>query len=527
MPRVPPQRRRTVPGGRASKAPSRWGWWLTIALLLGGGLWAWSERDVLRGLLPDTQLNELLARADGAFEAGRLSGSDGQSARELYSAARALSPDNERALSGLEKVGQAEFERARASFEAGRLDEAEKALEQARALLGGGSELDRLAGEIDTTRARGTQLDSLLERARQAHADGHLDGAGGAVALYRQMLVADPGNAVARHELDGLGAELATGIRKALAADDLADADARLAQLADVLPDFAALPGLRADVGKARAQADARRDELLQQADAALAAGRLDGDGEDNALARYRAVLARETDNVAAHDGLRRVAAALLQRADAAIAAGHFDHAGRDLATATGLAPDSVELADARARLKAAQDKSATEARQTASSNTAPEAGNAPVPVSDADRAKAQALITRAQAAASAGDLMLPPGDCAYDLYRSALSADPDNADALAGLATLPSVARRLFDQAIAVDELDRAADFMATFSELAPGSAALPELRTKLAGAWLDQADQRADGGDLGQARHALEKARALAPDDSRIDALSQRLGG
>jgi tetratricopeptide (TPR) repeat protein len=516
-------RERVVPPRRAAPERRRstrgWGWLVALVLLCGAGAWAWSDRDTLRALLPSTQLNDILTRADQALSAGRLDGSDGSSARELYSAARALAPDNERALGGLQQVGQAELKKAQAAFEAGRLDDAGHALEQARALLGGGSELDALANSIAAARARGTQLASLVDRARQALADGHIDGKDGAAALYQQILSADPGNAIAKHGLDRIGSDLAAQIRKALAANDLAGAQDHVQQLADLLPDYGDLPGLRAAVAQAQSQADAKRTDLLKQAAEDLAAGRVDGSGDDNALARYRAVLAIDADDADAHAGLQHVAAALLVRANASIDSGRADEAARLLDEASKLAPDSPDLAAARTRLRNAAST------QTHDDDTA--APPPPPQLSADQRAKVQALITRAQAAAASGDLMLPPANSAYDLYRSALVIDPNNGDALAGLATLPAAARRLFDTAIGQGKPGHAADLMATFAELAPGSAALPAMRGKLATAWLDRASKRADMGDLGEARRALGEARRLAPDDPRISAIAQRLGG
>ncbi|HET8898688.1 MAG TPA: hypothetical protein VFN09_07975 [Rhodanobacteraceae bacterium] len=494
------------------KTPIRWGWWVALALLVGGGLWAWSERDTLRALVPNTQLNAILERADQAFAAGTLVGNDGNSARELYSAARALSPDSERALAGLQKVGEAQLQLAEQAFKAGKLDQAGHALEQARALLGGGKALDQLASDIAAARARGSRLANLLERAQQARADGRLDGPGGAAALYQEMLTADPANAVARHGLDGIGRDLATALRQALAAGKLAEAQQGVQQLGNLLPGFAELPALRASVAAAQAKADAARDALLKQAAADLAAGHLAGAGEANALARYRAVLALDADNADAHAGLRAVAAALVKQAEADIRAGRLDVAATALDQALTVAPDSVALADARAHLKAARQAPTVAAT---------------VSLSAADRAKAQALITRAQAAAVSGDLVLPPGDSAYDLYRSALAIDDNNADALAGLATLPATARSLFEQALDQRDPDLAADRMAAFAALAPGSTALPALRSQLAAAWFDQASRNADMGKLAEARRALGKARSLAPNDSRIAVLTQRLGG
>ncbi len=209
---VPGEKRtRTTPAPR--RGLRRW-WWLLLALLaIVLAALAWTHQDALRSLLPRTQLNTLLERADQALDAGRLEGRDGNSARELYEAVRALEPDNEQAIEGLRKVGDAELERARQAIAQHDYDAAQNALSDARSLLGGGDAVNALSQQLVKARQSQAQTGILITQARTAFAQGQLDGASGAAALYRQALEADPDNAVARHGLDQVGNALAAQAR--------------------------------------------------------------------------------------------------------------------------------------------------------------------------------------------------------------------------------------------------------------------------------------------------------------------------
>ncbi len=455
-------RQRTV-APRAAQSRRRWPWVVLLLLVLVAGA-AWTQRQTIRSWLPQTQLNQLLDRADAALAAGRLDGHQGESARELYSAARALRADSARAQAGLNAVGQAELAQARTQLDAGQVDAAAESLQAARALLGGGDELDRLDRRLAQAHARSDKLESLLQRAGQALADNHLDGKGGAAALYRQALVAEPGNAIATHGLDKVGVAMSAAARDAINQGQLDQAGQIVQKLGSLLPDFANLPELRAQLSQARKQAADAQQQLLAQADADLAAGRLRGSGPDNALARYRKVLEAEPDNARARQGIARVADGLLARARQRMDDDRLEQAGQLLDEVGALAGQTPQLQAARQHLAELEQKP-----------------KPPPPLTAQQKARVQRLITRAQAAAEDGKLMLPPGNSAYDLYRSALAIDAGNSDAMAGLASLPGQARSLFDQALAAHDTGRAARLLSAFSQLAPGSSALAGMQTRL----------------------------------------------
>lgn len=515
-------------------SPTRRRWRLPALLgaLVVALLTLWLGRGWLGGMLPRTDFNDVLGRAQAALQQGHLDGNDGSSARELFQAAAALEPDNDVARNGLRQVGMAEVSQADAALQAGKLDEAAQAAAVARELLGGGSDVDQLDRMIAARRNAGVPVDALVQQAQQAFAAGQYSGAAGAGALYRKVLAADPGNAVARHGLDQVGDALAAQARQAQDANDNVAAETTIEQLAALQPNNAALPGLRAAHTQAGQTDNAALDTALQQGDAALRAGRIDGPGNDTALAYYHAAQALAPDNPQVQAGLGQVAQALTVQANAALDAGDTTQAAALLDHAQSLAPKSADLAAARARLQgmagnhAATGKPASAGDTTGANHAAAaDGGFLHPPLSPAQNAQLAQLLQRAQVALQRGDIMMPPGNCAYDLYRNALAIDGNNAQAQQGLEALPATVRKLFDQALTAGQLAHAGDMLANLADLAPGDASLGPLRQHLADAWLDAANQQLTTGDRAAAAQSLEQARKLAPNRPRLQELTARL--
>ena len=510
---------------------------LVIVLVLGGGIWVLRQyQNRLRDLVPRTELNDVLSRADSALHDGHLDDTDGTSARELYQSARALEPDNDRARDGLHQVGMAELSLADTAYRAGRLDEAQQDLGVARELLGGGSDVDRLDHLIAQARGKAEPADGLVDRAQQALAAGKLTGDDGAGALYQRVLAADPDNAVARHGLDQVGAGLADQARAALAHDDPDTASATIDQLAALLPSYGDLPALRASLAQAQQQDDGALLEAIAQGQQALRDGRIAGPGDDTALARFKAALALDPTSADARAGLGQVAQALVVQANAALDADDTAQAATLLDQAEALAPKSADLAAARARLRAENAQAtAPAARNTqdvpghATPTPATPAAEPPAPPPPAlttDQIEQVAeLVRRAREAATQGQIMLPPGDSAYDLYRNALAIDGNNQAALQGLQDLPDLVVQQFNQALSGGNLGKASELLGALGDLSPGDNTGNVLRARLVDAWLDQAEGQLDRGDRANAAQSIEQARKLAPYQARVRELTLRL--
>ena len=530
--KVEPAYRRGAPGVKSPYKKPNWFLIVLIAVLLAavGGLWFNQSR--LRSLVPRTDFDEVLHRAQVALQQGHLDGTDGTSARELFEAARALEPDNDAARQGLNDVGRAEVARADAALQAGKIDEASQALANARELLGGGSDVDRLTQAIAKARVSSGQTDTLVAQAQQALSDNKLDGPDGAAALYQRVLAAEPDNAVARHGMDQVGDAMAAQVQKALTANDVAAASAGIDRLAAVLPNYAQLPTLRASLSALQAQSSSALTDAINQGNDALRAGRIDGDGNDTALAHFKAALAIDPNNAQAKAGLGQVAQALVVQANAAIDAGDTDHARQLLDQADALAPGSADLVAARARLgqppvpavpPPSAGNGATASTQQQENNPTPP----PAQLTGQQQIQVADLVSRARQAAARGDIMSPPGNCAYDLYRGALAIDGNNQQALAGLQALPGEVQQQFNNALRGGSLKKASSLLDALSNLEPGDAAIAISRQRLANAWFDQAEQQLDSGDRDNAAASLEQGRQFQPNDPRLREIMARMQG
>ncbi|RDS85386.1 tetratricopeptide repeat protein [Dyella psychrodurans] len=517
--KVDPGYRRNTPPKRKRGGP---GWLMPtlIVVLLAVIAGLWFNQNRLRGLVPRTDFDDVLHRAQVALQQGHLDGTDGTSARELFEAARALEPDNDSARQGLNDVGRAEIARADAALQAGHLDEAESALTNARELLGGGSDVDRLSQAIAKAQVASGETSNLITQAQQALSNGKLEGPDGAATLYQRVLTADPDNAVARHGMDQVGDAMTAQIQKALAANDIATASAGIDHLAALLPNYSQLPTLRASLSAQQAQASGALTDAINQGNDALRAGRVAGDGDDTALAHFKAALAIDPNNAQAKAGLGQVAEALIVQANAAMDSGDTNQAKQLLAQAQALAPNSSDLMAARARL----GQPITPA-QGGNGDTAPTTPS--VSLTPQQQTQVANMVQRAKVAEQHGDIMSPPGDCAYDLYRGALAIDGNNPEALAGLQGLSGRVQQQFNQALNAGNLNKATGLFDALTNLSPGDAGLLRSRQRLADAWVDQAEQQFDSGDRNNAALSLEQGRKLMPNDQRVQQLTVRMQG
>jgi hypothetical protein len=483
-----------------------------LAMLLvvaAAGTWAWRHQDRLRLLLPRTELNATLVRAQAALAQGKLDGSP-DSARQLFESVRSEDPDNDAARHGLGEVGQRLLGRARAALAQGDGAAARQSLAAARELLGGGSAVDELARQLEQADAQKASAAGLLDQANAALAAGRILGNDGAAAEFRRLLDADPASALAQAGLQKCAAALAAEAGAAIDANDLTTAAARGDDIARILPNWPGLPDLLGRITQAREAAHNQVDTLLRQGNDRLRAGNV-STTPDSAEAAFAAAQKLDPGNADAAAGLRRVAQALVIQAEAAIDDSNGERADQLLTRAATLAPDLPELRAGRTALRELRERLDIAAT--------------PAAVSAADSERVAALVAAAQTAAQAGNLIVPPGDCAYDKYRAALALDGNNAAALAGLARLPARARELFDDALAQRQPFRARGLLDTVRQLAPGDPSLASLSRRLVDAFVDLAEQRTDAGLASDAARALEAARKLAPDDPRLAAIDARL--
>jgi hypothetical protein len=495
------------PPSRAAAPAARGRRWIfaAIAVVVIAVLALWFFQNRLRGLLPSTELNTLIARGDKALAEGNLIGNHNDSARELFQAARTLDPDNEAARTGLNKVGERLIEQARAALTRNDFSTAQSDLEQANEVLGGGQEVEDLKAALHAAQTRNTASAGLLAKADAALAAGKLVGAGGAAEAYQRVLDADMTNGLAINGLKKVAEAVAQQARDAIAANHADQANQLIAELAQLSPNHPAIPELRGAMAKLHAGAEQALEDTLTRAEAQQRAGRITG--ADGALALFQSALTSDPANARAKNGMARLAQTLIAQANAALDDDNATQAAALLQQAAQAAPDSPALRKANARLGDARERL--------------DAAKRKAQITPADMARIQTILGEADKAMAAGNLILPPGDCAFDKYRAALAIDADNAAAMQGLAKIPARAKELFEQAIRSGTPNKARAYIDAVAESDPGDASVQAMRGRLADVFLDQTQsfiaqkRRADAG------RALDAARELNPNNPRLAAL------
>ncbi|MDR3388636.1 MAG: hypothetical protein P4L92_16435, partial [Rudaea sp.] len=499
---------RSAPAAAAGRA-RRWLVAVAVAIVLAGAFAAWRYQDRLRALLPKTELNDLVTRGQKALADGKLVGTQGDSARELFQAAHALDADNEEVRQGLTRVGQRLIEQARAAMTRNDFTKASSDLAAATEVLGGGPDVEDLKEALRAAETRNTASEDLLRRADAALGAGNLLGEKGASALYQRVLDADATNSLALNGLKKVGGAVAQQARDAIAAGNIALANQHIAELTQLSPNHPAIPELRAALAQSHENDNMAIEQQLARAESQQRSGKISGD--DGASALFQAALRRDPNNARAKTGLRKVAQALVAQANAALDANNPTQADTLLQQAESAAPDLPDLRSAKSRLRETRDQLDISRKQAL--------------VTPADQGRIQQLLDDAEKAMAAGDLILPPGDSAFDKYRAVLRIDGNNARAFTGLNRISARAKELFEQAIKANTPNKAHSYVEAIAEADPGDASIPALRERLANVFIDQAEAKIGLGQRAEAMRALNSAKELSPNNPRLPAVDAKL--
>jgi tetratricopeptide (TPR) repeat protein len=323
-----------------------------------------------------------------------------------------------------------------------------------------------------------TELNTLIARGQKALGENRLVGTQGDSAreLFQKARALDPDNEQARRGLDNVGARLIEQARAALARNDFEAARTDAAAAEEVLGGGPEVEQIKATLHTAETRNTATED-LLQQGDTALAAGRLIG--VDGASTFYQRVLDADATNSLALNGLKKVAETQTAQAHEAINAGNADLANQRIAELAQLSPNHPAIAELRAALAKMHETD--------------------VQALDQQLAKAEAQLR-------AGKIDGPEG--AQALFLGAIKRDPANTRAKAGLRR---VAQAFVIQAnAALDDHNNAA----AEKLLRQAEAIAPEL-----------ADLKAARSRLREERERIDieknQSKAAPADQARIDAL------
>ena len=436
-------------------------------LVLGAGVF-WGIYDPGTGTdqvvnPTEVKVQQLLADAERHYQAGRLDSPKGENALEHYRAVLDLDPANQVARAGLDRVVTRYIALADSALAEQELDQAESFLAKVEGIAPANAEAagvrTRLEEARRTTQER-KEIRLLLAGAERDIQEGRLTGPQGknAVEGYQAVLALDPDNQAARAGLDRVLNRYTALADGALDEQKLDEAGEYLAKAEGIAPASAEVAGIRDRIETARATTQDREKirRLLADAENDLRQDRLTSPKGNNAVERYRAVLAFDSDNQAARAGLDRVVSRYIALADGAIAGQKLKQADDYLAKAEGIAPADAEVARARTRLE--------NARATARA-----------------RKKIELLLATAERDLRQGRLDSPKGNNAVEGYRAVLALDPDNRAARAGLGRVVGRYLELANRSLADQGLDQAADYLAKAEEIEPDNRELADVRTRL----------------------------------------------
>ncbi|MGV8941874.1 MAG: hypothetical protein ACOH1P_10125 [Lysobacter sp.] len=485
---------------RSPPSVAVWRRWLAMALVgaVVVGLLL-LRQPISEWLWPDTRIQQLRTDAARALQAGELSRADGLGARELYEAALALDPDRDGARDGLVRVGDAALAQAQTAIEQDRLDDARNSLQLARELAMPRARVDALAARLREREHGATGVDRLLSAAAAARSAGRLEGGPDtALALFERALALQPNNVSALEGREDTLADLLQQSRRAMDDGGLTRAATLVERVQAADPGHVDLPQTLAILGT-------RIEQRLRKADSDLRRGRL-----AQALDGYRQIGEIDPENMEAARGRVRVANAHATRSRRHSADLRIRQAQSELLEAQAIAPDAPAVVAARQHL--------AEARllQARLHSDLPPARR---------KQRVQELLQAAGAAEARGDLLLPPGDSAYDKLRTARAIAPSDPAVIAMAARLRPAAHACFERALRGNRLTTAGGCLDAYALLEGEDGIVRSARRQLALRWIAVGDERLGAGELQSARHALDTARSLDPAADGLQAFSRRV--
>jgi len=314
-----------------------------------------------------------------------------------------------------------------------------------------------------------------------------------ALAYYQRGWAADPGNPDAAHGLRLSGGRLMEALQAAVESPDMTRAEELVGHLDQIPTEVLDATDVRQQLATARVQHLAnsanqqRVDGYLEQARLDINAGKLVGNGTDNALAKLRAAQILAPDSQDALGGLRALAEALAARGHTSLAEGDMRGALEWHAQASLLAGGTQTVTDLGVAVRQAQDAANSRA--------------------EGERTIA-ALLETARNDLAANRLTSPAGNNALERYREVQDLEPDNAMARQGIINIHDRYIALATQALTRGELEEGRNLAAKAVSLQANSEPARALQAQISAA-----EQ--------QRRTALEERR-VAEEEQRVLAIA-----
>lgn len=497
-------------------APSSRGgvWWILAAVVCIAGIAFWQRPLITQWVQSLSTPNPAsdLDRADAALAAGRLDGSEGKDALSLYATALTLDGENVRARNGLTQTLDQLYASAASVQPADRtrIEAIARRLTGVRGFDGQSSRFRALLPPPDVVPDLPVADPAAAEiaAAQTAESEGRLDGSSGALARFAAAHALDAANELARKGVERVASALAGQARSYLAGGDVATAERLQLELAAVPSAASTASALGTEIQKRRQSLDqtSKIPNLLAEATKLAQQGRLVEPVNSSAADRYAAVLAIDGKNADARSGLARVTAAALTQIEAAIDAKEYDRARRLVQRVQKLAPRTPGLAGARESLEDAV---------AASKGLTPE-----------QQATHDKLILEGETALGSEQFLEPPGDCAYDKFRSALALNPRSEQARSGIRAIAQALRLRINQSLASGRATRADTDLSSLEMVDPRYTDGPELKRRIAKTYAENGLRSLERAALEQARADLEAAERLDANEPTTVSLRAALG-
>ena len=291
---------------------------LIIVVIFGVGAILLLEPEEGESTTPEqvevSKIDELLAQADQAYQAGNYIRPENNNALQLYLQLLTLDPAHEQANSGVAEIIKRFSDSIRSDLADNYFDKAEKNLQLLLIAKPGSKELIKLQDELKNAQITYSQQLQLL-----AQADKYLDQkkrvspiGNNALSTLRQVLKLDPGNKGAMERIEIISSHYIKQAKKEISEGKLSAAHKSIRDLKlvdDAHPEIAPLSSQLVNAKNDNKQQ--QLDGLLGSAKKAVEENRLISPPKKNAFYLYQSILSQDSENIKAKNGVEIVKAKL------------------------------------------------------------------------------------------------------------------------------------------------------------------------------------------------------------------------
>jgi len=264
-----------------------------------------------------------------------------------------------------------------------------------------------------------------------------------AVYHYTQVLQLDPDNQQAKTGIDAIATQFEQAAQQAIKAGNIYKAELQLSYLELALPRSRQAIDLREQILALKAKSE-DIDSLLKQAKQDIANNNLTEPDGDNALSKYRRILALDPGNTTARQGINTIFNHYKDAANKQLSAGNFSDVKQQLAKMQLIKPGASEARKIEQRLKHSESNSE----------------------------KIGKMLALARTASSDGHYIVPKSESAFYYYNLVLDSEPHNSIAIQGIKTIQVYYKREFDKALSNNQLEQAQGMLSALKVVETNSA-------------------------------------------------------